>query len=41
MEIIFELQEYWQFIITFLQLNFYPVFFQVEFIPPWGAIFFM
>ena len=35
---IYELQGHWQFIITFLQLNFFPAFFQVEFIPlPWGG----
>ena len=32
----YEIQERWQFIIIFLQLNFLPVFFQVEFILPPG-----
>ena len=33
-ENIYQLQKHWQFIIIFLQLNFFPVFFRVEFIPP-------
>ena len=37
-ENIYELKEHWQFIIIFLQLNFFPVFCQVEFSPlPGGA----
>ena len=36
-ENIHELQKRWQIIIIFLQLNFFPVFLQVEFIPPPGG----